>query len=127
MSMKCITPKPHFYISKLGYTGVYLFFLLLIQNIDCGYSLESPPRRFLLVPTIYVLSKNKKNIKKFPMNFSIFTARKYLHILYRQFFIMHAHVFVMNFSDISKQNPECYQLLSNLITNNCNCFQSHEQ
>ena len=31
---------PHFYIAKLGYTGVYLFFLFLLQNIDCGYSLE---------------------------------------------------------------------------------------
>ena len=40
-------------IAKLGYAGVYLFFLFLIQNIDCGYSLER-------VPTIYVLSKNKK-------------------------------------------------------------------
>ena len=36
--------KPHFYIAKLGYAGVYLFFLFLLQNIDCGYSLE-PPRR----------------------------------------------------------------------------------
>ena len=36
--------KPHFYIVKLGYVGVYLFFLFLLQNIDCGYSLE-PPRR----------------------------------------------------------------------------------
>ena len=36
--------KPHFYIVKLGYAKVYLFFLFLLQNIDCGYSLE-PPRR----------------------------------------------------------------------------------
>ena len=36
--------EPHFYIAKLGYVGVYLFFLFLLQNIDCGYSLE-PPRR----------------------------------------------------------------------------------
>ena len=36
--------KPHFYIAKLGYAGVYLFFLFLLKNIDCGYSLE-PPRR----------------------------------------------------------------------------------
>ena len=45
---------PNFYIAKLGYAGVYLFFLFLLQNIDCGFSLE---------PTIYVLSKNK-NMKK---------------------------------------------------------------
>ena len=62
--------KPHFYIVKLGFAGVYLFFLFFLQNIDCGYSLE-PPRR---VPTIYVLSKNKKNIKIFLMTFSIFTG-----------------------------------------------------
>ena len=36
--------KPHFYIVKLGYAGVDLLFLFLLQNIDCGYSLE-PPRR----------------------------------------------------------------------------------
>ena len=38
-------PELHFYIiAKLGYAGVYLFFLFLLQNIDCGYSLE-PTRR----------------------------------------------------------------------------------
>ena len=36
--------KPHFYIVKLGLTGVYIIFLISAQNIDCGYSLE-PPRR----------------------------------------------------------------------------------
>ena len=33
----------HFYIVKLGFTGVYIIFLILLNNIDCGYSLE-PPR-----------------------------------------------------------------------------------
>ena len=33
---------PHFYMAKLGYTGVYLFFLFLLQNIDYGYLLEPP-------------------------------------------------------------------------------------
>ena len=32
--------KPHFYIVKLGFTGVYIIFLISAQNIDCGYSLE---------------------------------------------------------------------------------------
>ena len=36
--------EPHFYIATLGYAGVYLFFLFLLQNIDCGYSLEPPHR-----------------------------------------------------------------------------------
>ena len=36
--------KPHFYIVKLGFIGVYIIFLISAQKIDCGYSLE-PPRR----------------------------------------------------------------------------------
>ena len=36
--------KPHFYIVKLGFTGVYIIFLISAQNIDCGYSLELPHR-----------------------------------------------------------------------------------
>ena len=36
--------KPHFHIVKLGFTRVYIIFLISAQNIDCGYSLE-PPRR----------------------------------------------------------------------------------
>ena len=34
---------PHCYIEKVGFTRVYLFFLIFTQNTDCGYSLE-PPR-----------------------------------------------------------------------------------
>ena len=34
--------KPHFYIVKLGFTGVYIIFLISAQTIDCGYSLELP-------------------------------------------------------------------------------------
>ena len=38
-----LTPlKPHFYIAKLGFTGVYIIFLILLKNTDCGYSLELP-------------------------------------------------------------------------------------
>ena len=36
--------KPHFYIVKLGFRGVYIIFLISAQNLDCGYSLE-PPRQ----------------------------------------------------------------------------------
>ena len=34
--------KLHFYIVKLGFTGVYIIFLISAQNIDCGYLLELP-------------------------------------------------------------------------------------
>ena len=37
-------PKPHFYIVKLGFTGVYIIFLFffLLKDIDYGYLLEPP-------------------------------------------------------------------------------------
>ena len=40
----CDPLKLHFYKVKLGFTGVYIIFLISAKNIDCGYSLE-PPRR----------------------------------------------------------------------------------
>ena len=36
--------QPHLYIVQLGFTGVYIIFLISAQNIDCGYSLEPPCR-----------------------------------------------------------------------------------
>ena len=36
--------KLHFYIVKLGFTEVYIIFLISAQNIDCGFSLEPPHR-----------------------------------------------------------------------------------
>ena len=46
--------KPHFYIVKLGFTGVYIIFPISAQNIDRGYSLE---------PMFF--SKNMKNYQSF--------------------------------------------------------------
>ena len=55
--------KPHFYIVKLGFTGVYIIFLISAQNIDCGYSLE-PPRRG--GSNEYPQSVFRRNMKKYP-------------------------------------------------------------
>ena len=62
----CDPCKPHFYIVKLGFTGVYIIFLFSAQNIDCGYSLE-PPRRggSNEYPQSMFLSRNVKNIRIF--------------------------------------------------------------
>ena len=40
MSIKSIPLEFKYYIVKLGFTGVYLFFLVLIENIDGSYSLS---------------------------------------------------------------------------------------
>ena len=67
--------KPHFYIVKLVFTGVYIIFLISAQNIDCGYLLE-PPRQGssneYRVPTIYILSRNMKNIGIFYLKIFLF-------------------------------------------------------
>ena len=36
--------KAHFYTIKLGFTRVYINFLISAQLLDCGYSLEPPQR-----------------------------------------------------------------------------------
>ena len=77
-SMKCMPPYTPLLYSKLGYAGIYLFFLFLFRDIDCGLSLH--------VPTIYVLSKNKKNIHFFQMIFQFFAPEK--NILHGQVFVM---------------------------------------
>ena len=60
--------EPPFYMVKVGYGGVYLFFLFLLQNIDCGYSLDSPLQGGSNVyPQSMFLAKIRKNIKTFPM------------------------------------------------------------
>ena len=65
--------KPHFYIVKLGFTGVYIIFLISAQNIDCGYSLE-PPRRggSNEYPQSMFLNRNMKNLKIFNLKIYFF-------------------------------------------------------
>ena len=65
--------KPHFYIVKLGFPGVYIIFLISAQNIDCGYSLE-PPRQggSNEYPQSMFFSRNKKNIRIFIWKLSVF-------------------------------------------------------
>ena len=58
--------KPNFYIVKLGFTGVYIILLISTQKHRLWVLVRTAsPRRFKRVPTIYVLSRNKKNIRFF--------------------------------------------------------------
>ena len=69
--------EPHFYITKLGYVGVYLFFLFLLQNIDCGYSLELPRRGGSNVyPQTMFWAKIRKNLNFFHRNFQFLLVKK---------------------------------------------------
>ena len=62
----------HFYIAKMGYAGIYLFFLFLLVNIDCGYVLEWSVITSNEYPQSMFSSKNKKNIQIFLMKIFIF-------------------------------------------------------
>ena len=77
---------PHFYIEKVGFTRVYIFFLFLLQNIDWAYI------AYTRMETFYVLSKNKKNIKHFHLIIIFFTAVKYCNILHGHVFISDLHL-----------------------------------
>ena len=70
--------KPHFYIVKLGFTGVYIIFLISAQNIDCGYSLEPPLTHNLCFEQNYekyqiILSENFQCLV---VKFSIYLNRR---------------------------------------------------
>ena len=73
--------EPQFYIAKLGYAGVYLFFLFLLQNIDCGYSLE-PPRRggSNMYPQSLFRAKIRKYQKFSTEFFHFLQFKKFLYI-----------------------------------------------
>ena len=60
--------KPHFYIVKLGFTGVYIIFLISAKNIDCGYLLEPPRRHLHCLPLIQQFS-DKSACSGFVQNF----------------------------------------------------------
>ena len=68
--------QPHFYIVKLGLTGVFIIFLSLLMNIDCGYSLE-PPRRggSNEYPQYMFWAEIWKNIRIFIWKFSFFLGK----------------------------------------------------
>ena len=69
--------KPHFYIVKLGFTRVYIIFLISAQNIDCGYSFE-PPRRggSNEYPQSLFWEETWKNIRLFYLKIFLFSCEK---------------------------------------------------
>ena len=80
--------KPHFYIVKLGFTGVNIIFLISVQNIDCGYSLE-PPRRGH--PNEYhnlCFEQKYENIRVFLSEIFQFLEVKFSIYLNRSIFVM---------------------------------------
>ena len=70
--------KPHFYIVKLGFTGVYIIFLNSAQNIDCVYSRTH---------NLCFVQKYEK-YQNFLSEIFHFLVAKYSILLYRRVFVM---------------------------------------
>ena len=86
-----LTPlKPQFYIVKLEFTGVYVIFLILQKNRLWVLFRTASPRRFLRLPTIYVLSRNVKNIRIFYLKMFLLLMAKFSIYMYlnRRLFVM---------------------------------------
>ena len=84
--------KTHFYIVKLGFTGVYIvFFLFLLKNIGCRYSLE-PPRRGCSHE--YPQSMFRAEIWKY----QIFYQKIFSFLVVKFSIYLNRHVFVMRLS-----------------------------
>ena len=82
--------KHHFYIVKLGFTGVYIIFLISAQNIYCGNSLE-PPRRGgsnEYPQSIFEQKKKKEKISEFLSENFQFLVVKFSVYLNRRVFVM---------------------------------------
>ena len=90
---------------KLGFTGVYIIFIILLKNIDCGYSLEPPRRGGSNEYPIYVLSRNMKNIRIFlSENFPFLVVKFSIH-LNRRVFVMVS--FQPSFCPVSPREFPC--------------------
>ena len=81
--------KPHFYIVKLGFTGVYIIFLISAQNVDCGYSLELPRwGGFNEYPQSMFCAEIWKISEFFIWKVSVFFEIKFSIYLNRRVFVM---------------------------------------
>ena len=82
--------KPHFYVVKLGFTGVNIIFLISDQNIDCEYSLE-PPRRggSNEYPQFMFWAEIWKILGFYKMKIFHFLVVKFSVYLNRHFFVMY--------------------------------------
>ena len=112
--------KPHFYIVKLGFIGVYIIFLTSVQNIDCRYSLE-PPRRggSNEYPQSIFWAEMWKLSGFFIWKFSIFMVVKFSIYLNRRVFVMIAVVLNTAYELLSRRK-ECS--LTHPINQDLHCY-----
>ena len=81
--------KPHFYVVKLGLTEVCIIFLISSHKHRLWVLVRTASmRRFWRVPTIYVLSRNMKNIRIYFLKICHFLVVEFSVYLNRRVFVM---------------------------------------
>ena len=106
--------KPHFYIIKLGFTGVYIIFLILLKNIDCGYLLELPHQAVLTSTHNLCFEQKYEKYQNFLSKCFPFLAVKFSIYLNRRVFVMNSiHFYTVQtyFSQIVKLLSLIFKLL----------------
>ena len=83
--------KSHFYIVKLGFTGVYIIFLISAQRHRLWVLVRDGSNEY----TIYVLSRNMKNVR-------IFCLKTFHFLVVKCSVFLKRHVFVMEIQNKSK-------------------------
>ena len=81
--------KPHFYIVKLGFTGVYIIFLISAQNIYCGYSLELLAEAVLTSTHNLCFEQKYEKYQRFLSENFQFLEMKFSIYLNRRVFVMY--------------------------------------
>ena len=82
--------KPHFYIVKLGFTGVYIIFLISAPTHRLWVLVRTAsPRRFKRVPTIYVFEQKYEKYQNFLSENFQFLEVKLSIYLNRRVFVMY--------------------------------------
>ena len=81
-------PYLYIHVAKLEYAGVYALFLFLLQNIDCGYSLEPPN-------ITYTRKKIQQNFQFLPLkNLCTSILHGQCNILVLYSFLNNTHYFI---------------------------------
>ena len=97
--------KPHFYIVKLGFTGVYIIFLISAQNIDCGYAV------LMSTHNLCFEQKYEKYQSFFIWKFSVFRGE--IFYIFEQARLR--NVLVLNLCSWSVQNDQTIQSWQNAL------------
>ena len=108
---------PHFYIVKLGLQGYTLYFIFLLKNIDCGYSLEPPHRGGSNEYQQLCFEQNFEKYQSFLSELFQFLEVKFSIYLNRRVFVMSISKIPFDF-EIKRIDVSCLQLIQQLLVTN---------